>query len=102
MNGELTKAQRKQPFAKWIEALDQDVIQGEYGYEEGEFAVYPELWRPLWAEGLSPAEAFRRVLDAFDADRRGQEAARQAKWERIQREDAALLSQDPETPTHAS
>jgi hypothetical protein len=52
-------------FDAWMDTLNEDVIQGEYGYEEGEFTAYRELWHPLYAEGLTPAEAFRRALDAF-------------------------------------
>jgi hypothetical protein len=31
-------------FDTWIDALTDDVVQDEYGYEPGEYAVYPE-WR---------------------------------------------------------
>lgn len=51
-------------FDKWIEQLDEDVIQADYGYERGEFTVYPEHWRHMFDEGLTPAQAFRRALDA--------------------------------------
>lgn len=51
-------------FGVWIEQLDEDVIQGEYGYERGEFTVFPDHWRPLFDEGLTPAQAFKRALDA--------------------------------------
>jgi len=51
-------------FDAWIETLDEEVIQREYGYEPGEFTVYPEHWRGLYLQGLSPQEAFRRALDA--------------------------------------
>lgn len=51
-------------FRMWLDVLDEDVIQGEYGYERGEFTVYPILWRPLYMEGLSPSAAFKRALDA--------------------------------------
>lgn len=51
-------------FDEWITTLREEVIQGEYGYEEGEFAVHPELWRGLYDEGLTPAQAFKRALDA--------------------------------------
>lgn len=52
------------PFDRWIETLDEDVIQGEYGYEDGEFNITPSLWRPLFDQGLTPQQAFRRALDA--------------------------------------
>lgn len=57
-------------FDDWIEDLESRVIQGEYGYEEGEFTVYPDHWRPLFEEGLSPDQAFRRALDAFSETRK--------------------------------
>ena len=56
-------------FQEWIRALDEDVIQQEYGYERGEFTVTPTLWHPLYAEGLTPAVAFKRALDAFASAR---------------------------------
>ena len=56
-------------FEKWIEELDNDVIQGEYGYERGEFTVYPDLWKPLFDEGLSPKQAFDRALNDFRSAR---------------------------------
>ena len=51
-------------FDDWIRELDEDVIQGEFGYEEGEFTVYPEHWRPLFRKGMTPRQAFQRALDA--------------------------------------
>lgn len=56
-------------FESWITSLNLDVIQDEYGYEEGEFTVYPDHWHPLFLEGLSPQQAFRRALDAFAKER---------------------------------
>ncbi len=76
-------------FEEWIRALDEDVIQGEYGFEDGEFTVYADHWRPLYDEGLTPRQAYRRALDGFAAQRA--EDQRKENWERIQREDAALL-----------
>jgi hypothetical protein len=54
-------------FQEWVRQLDEDVIQAEYGYERGEFTVTPTLWHPLYAEGLTPAEAFKRALAAHVA-----------------------------------
>jgi hypothetical protein len=51
-------------FDEWMRELNEDVIQGEYGYEEGEFTAYPELWRPLYDAGLTPLQAFKRALAA--------------------------------------
>jgi hypothetical protein len=53
-----------EPFDAWMQSLNEDVIQGEYGYEEGEFTAYPTLWRPLYDEGLTPQDAFARALAA--------------------------------------
>lgn len=86
---------RKPTFKDWIVALDEDVIQGEYGYEDGEFTVYPEHWRPMWREGLSPQASFRRALDAHAEMQREQEAARLANWDRIKAEDAKFGASQP-------
>ena len=51
-------------FEQWINELREDVIEGEYGFEPGEFTIFPEMWRPLYDEGLTPAQAYRRALDA--------------------------------------
>lgn len=79
-------------FRRWIEVLTEDVIQGEYGYEPGEFTVYPEHWRPLFKEGLTPQQAFKRALDAFAEGRREDERLKQENWERIQREDTEAVA----------
>lgn len=84
-------SERDQKFRHWIATLTTGVIEGEFGYEEGEFSVYPDLWRPLFDEGLTPAQAWQRALDAFAEERRREEQARKDDWERIQREDAAIL-----------
>lgn len=75
-------------FDEWIRILDEDVVQGEYGYEPGEFVVYPEHWRPMYDAGVTPQAAFKRALDATGEARRERDRERQANWERIQREDA--------------
>lgn len=51
-------------FDDWITDLEEKVIEGEYGYEPGEFTVYPDHWRPLYDEGLTPKQAFERALKA--------------------------------------
>ena len=81
-------------FDAWIERLSVDVIQGEYGFEENEFTVFPEVWQPYYDEGLSPEAAFRRALHAYDQRRREEETAARANWARIQAEDARLLAKD--------
>jgi hypothetical protein len=80
-------------FDTWIDALTDDVVQDEYGYEPGEYAVYPEAWRPMFLEGLTPSQAFKRALDAHADARREEEAERAANWKRIQAEDAAAIAQ---------
>lgn len=57
-------------FREWLRVLDEDVIQGEYGYEQGEFTVYAEHWHEHYRQGLTPAQSFKRALDAFAEDRR--------------------------------
>lgn len=83
-------------FDDWIERLEVDVVQGDYGYEPGEFTVYPEHWRPMFKEGLTPQAAFKRALDAFAESRREEEIKRQANWERIQRADAEAIARASE------
>lgn len=79
------------PFDEWLTTLDETVIQGDYGYEDGEFTVYPEAWEPMWREGLTPAAAFQRALDAHAEAQREEEAQREANWQRIKLEDAAAI-----------
>lgn len=56
-------------FDEWIRELQEDVIQGQYGYEEGEFDVYSGHCWPLYEEGLTPLEAWKRALQAFKENR---------------------------------
>ncbi len=79
-------------FRRWIEVLTEDVIQGEFGYEPGEFTVYPEHWRPLFKEGLTPRQAWQRALDDFAEARRAEDRRKAENWERIQRADAAAIA----------
>lgn len=75
-------------FEAWIRELDEDVIQGEYGYESGEFTIYPDHWKAMFNGGLTPTEAWLHALAGFARAREEEEAAKKANWERIQREDA--------------
>lgn len=70
-------------FHDWMQSLNEDVIQGEYGYEEGEFTAYPELWRPLFMDGLTPSQAFKKALDDLAEKRREEDEAARQNWERI-------------------
>lgn len=79
-------------YERWLEELERDVIQAEYGYEPGEFTVYADHWVEMYERGLTPLAAFQRALDAYADARREEEAARKANWERIQREDAAFIA----------
>ena len=78
-------------FDEWIRALDEDVIQGEYGYEPGEFTVYTSHWRPLFDEGLTPQEAFKRALDGYANARDAREAGQKERYARIIEEDEAAV-----------
>lgn len=82
----------KPDFDSWIETLRTDVVQDEFGYEEGEFTVYPELWRQAFDRGLTPSQAFRSALDAAGDARREREREAAENWKRILREDAMLLT----------
>jgi hypothetical protein len=79
-------------FDEWVSTLEEDVVQGEYGYEPGEFTVYPEHWRPLFNEGLTPSQAFDRALKAADDARKERDREAAERWERIQAADRALLA----------
>lgn len=80
-------------FDAWLVELEEDVIEGRYGYEPGEFTVFPELWRPMFDQGLTPEDAFVRALAAADEARAERERARDENWRRIQAEDAAFAAQ---------
>ena len=56
-------------YEAWLTELEEGVIQQEYGYEPGEFEVFPSLWLPLYVEGLSPQAAFKRALKAHGEGR---------------------------------
>jgi hypothetical protein len=81
-------------FRAWIHELDEDVIQGKYGYERGEFTVYAEAWHPHYLEGLTPQQSFKRALDAAAEDRKQRERERLANWERIKAADTAFLKRE--------
>ena len=90
---------RRRNFDAWITELDEDVIQRDYGYERGEFSIYPALWRPMFRKGLTPQQAFKRTLDAFSEARREDDAAQAANWARIQAEDAKYIAQPKDQET---
>lgn len=79
-------------FDAWIDELREQVIEGDYGYEPGEFTVYPSEWSPLYEEGLTPAQAFRRALDAFADARKAKEKAKADNWVRIQAADFCAVA----------
>lgn len=78
---------RDRHFRNWLEELEIGVIQGEYGYEDGEFNVYPSHWRPMFDRGLTPQEAFRRALDMHACGRVEDECLRTINWARVCWED---------------
>lgn len=72
-------------FREWIRVLDEEVVQAEYGYERGEFTIYAGHWHDHYLQGLTPAQSFKRALDAFAEDRERQKAE---NWARSQAADA--------------
>lgn len=56
-------------FDRWVRELDEDVIQGEYGYEQGEFSVFPSLWWSLYHRKLSPRDAWLVALNEHKKER---------------------------------
>lgn len=79
-------------FDAWIRELTEDVIEDEFGYERGEFNVFPDLWRPLFKEGLTPRQAWQRAMDAHAAARREEDAAKAANYARIVADDEAFVA----------
>lgn len=61
-------------YREWLRILDEDVIQGVHGFESGEFTVYPDHWRPLFDEGLTPSQAWQRAVAAQKKSREAAEA----------------------------
>lgn len=78
-------------YSAWLTTLEDEVIIEEFGYERGEFTVYPEAWLHLYEEGLTPKAAWQRCLDAHGDRMRAEQEEKRANWERLQREDAELL-----------
>jgi hypothetical protein len=58
-------------YRAWLDVLNEDVIQGEFGYEDGEFTAFPSLWYSLYAEGLTPRQAWQRALNAHRENQDG-------------------------------
>lgn len=98
----MTMVEQDDDFDGWIRQLNEDVCQDEFGYEPGEFTVYPNHWRPLYDEGLTPLQAFQRALDAHRERRLEEDAERRANYERIKAEDAKLLQAALDAPARAA
>jgi hypothetical protein len=79
-------------FIEWVRELEEDVIQGEFGFEPGEFSVSPSHWRPLFRQGLTPHQAFRHALDECAAALDEDDRRKLENWERIKVEDAAAIA----------
>ena len=58
----MSRATEERDFDRWIEELELDVIQQEYGYEQGEFQVIPAMWIDKFCRLLTPTEAFAEAL----------------------------------------
>ncbi|MDE2097065.1 MAG: hypothetical protein KGL39_07450 [Patescibacteria group bacterium] len=78
---------RKRSFGSWLAELEESVIQEEFGYEPGEFIVYPDHWLPLYEHGLSPRAAWQRALDMFACGRVEEECLHSILVARIAYED---------------
>lgn len=79
-------------FDRWIDELREKVVEGEYGYEPGEFTVYPAHWRAPYKEGLTPSQAFKRALDAAAEARAERDREKAENWKRIQEADRAAIA----------
>jgi hypothetical protein len=89
---EQEKEDVSETFDDWICELDEEIIQGGYGYERGEFTVYPELWRPAFIAGQTPREAFEASLKAYDDERKRRDREAAERWVQIQRKDAEAIA----------
>lgn len=81
-------------FRDWCDTLEVDVIQGEFGYEPGEFTVFRDDWRPLFEEGLTPRQAWQRAMDAHKAAREEEDRRCAENWKRIQENRAIAARED--------
>ena len=81
-------------YRLWLDELEQDVIQGEFGYEPGEFTVYTTHWADLYEEGLTPRMAWQRALDGYANKRREDDEAKAANYARIVSEDQAAIARE--------
>ena len=79
-------------FREWVLKLEEEVIQGEFGFDPGEFSVHTEHWYPLFRESLTPCEAWQRALNAAAAADQERERKKEENWKRIQAEDAATIA----------
>lgn len=61
-----------EPYQTWLNELERGVIEGEFGYERGEFTVYPALWHGLYSRGLTPGQAWVHALKAVAASVKNQ------------------------------
>lgn len=50
-------------YNNWLTELAEDVIEDEFDYKPGEFAIYLSHWRELYDAGLTPRDAWLRALD---------------------------------------
>jgi len=96
----LLQAAREEPsqevagsFEAWLQTFEEDVVQTEYGYEPGEFTVYPDDWRQAWEDGLTPSAAFRRACEALTEARKADDALQAANALRIKAEDRAAVAE---------
>lgn len=81
-------------FHDWLCDLEEDVIQGEYGFEPGEFTVYSSHWRELYDAGWSPLDAWKMALDGYTNMRADRDGKRIANYARIIAEDEAAVARE--------
>ena len=79
-------------YQAWLETLEHDVIEGEFGYERGEFTVYTTHWAALYEKGITPRRAWQHALDGFANKCCENEDAKTANYTRIVSEDQATIA----------
>ena len=79
-------------YRAWLDTLEHDVIEDEFGYEPGEFTIYTTHWATFYEEGITPRQAWQRALDGFANKRREDDAAKAANYARIVSKDQATIA----------
>lgn len=87
-----SEAEIEEKYSTWLEELEHEVIEKEFGYERGEFTVYASHWRELYDQGLTPRQAWQHALDGHANERKEREQQKTERYARIVSEDDAAAA----------